>query len=388
MPKTAHERSLRYFRRIGKQMKQAPSAIPFNDLSRQARLFQSEFVASIAKTVQSGRYIQGSEHNQFEKEFSEYCGTQFAIGVANGSDALEIALRAAGVERGQSVLTVANAGGYATAAILAIGARPLYADVDIDTHLIDLEAFANLISSAPVAAVVITHLFGRMADVARVTDTCARKGIPVIEDCAQAHGAQLGGRMAGSIGAAGCFSFYPTKNLGALGDGGAITTNDPGIADKARSLRQYGWNGKYKVALSGGRNSRLDEIQAAVLRIKLPKLRDWNERRRAIANRYCSGLRHDKIRCLGPSGPGDVVHLFVARCSDRDGLRDHLRVAEIGSDVHYPIPDHLQPAWSHINPNTRLPVTERLASEIVSLPCYPELSDDEVDRIIDRINGW
>lgn len=364
-------------------------SILFNDLSRQMTALKNELSAASERVISSGWYVLGSENENFEREFAAFCGSRHSIGVASGSDALELALRAVGVQAGQSVATVANAGGYASTAIRAIGAQPAFADVVLDTHLIDLAHLTTIIASQPIAAVMVTHLFGRMVDMAQIIAICEPSGIPVIEDCAQAHGAKHNGRMAGSFGAAGCFSFYPTKNLGALGDGGAITTNDAAIAERVRSLRQYGWHGKYRVAAPGGRNSRLDELQAAFLRTKLPHLDGWNERRRTIAARYRSGITNPKIHCSAPSATDDVAHLFVLRCPGRDDLLAHLRAANIGCDIHYPVPDHLQAGWTMATtPLAALPVTERLASEILSLPCYSELRDDEVDDVIRIVNEW
>jgi dTDP-4-amino-4,6-dideoxygalactose transaminase len=239
----------------------------------------------------------------------------------------------------------------------------------------------------PVRAVIATHLYGRLADVEAITAICGPLGIPVVEDCAQAHGAARNGKAAGSFGDAGCFSFYPTKNLGALGDGGAITTHDAAMAERIRELRQYGWDKKYQVSRTNGRNSRLDELQAALLLAKLPHLDRWNEERRALARRYSNEIRHARIECPRDFGADNVAHLFVVRCQDRDGLRRHLEAHEISSDVHYPIPDHRQPAYpaSHAG---QLPETERLANEILTIPCFPEMEEEEISRVINAVNSW
>ncbi len=364
-------------------------AVLFNDLSRQTQTLARELGGAAERVIFSGWYVLGSENEKFEQDFAAYCGARHAVGVANGTDALELALKAVGVAPGQSVATVANAGGYATGAIRAIGAHPAFVDVLPETQLVDLAHLEQIIASQPLAAVVATHLFGRMVNMTRLVAICSPRSIPIVEDCAQAHGAVLERGMAGSIGAAGSFSFYPTKNLGALGDGGAIITNDPAIAERARSLRQYGWNGKYHVAASAGRNSRLDELQAAFLRAKLPFLQGWNERRRSIADHYRSAITNPKVQCPPESGADYVAHLFVIRCEDRTSLRAHLQSAQIGCDIHYPVPDHRQAGW--IGPSTQcvtLPVTERLASQVISLPCYAELRDEEVDAVIRAVNGW
>lgn len=271
---------------------------------------------------------------------------------------------------------VANAGGYGTAAIRAAGAEPLFVDVEPEFMLMDPSSLEARIT-ARTRAVIATHLYGRMADMPRLLAVTAPRGLAVIEDCAQAHGALVQGKRAGAWGAAGCFSFYPTKNLGALGDGGAIVTSDAGLAERARRLRQYGWASKYRSTLAGGRNSRLDEMQAALLAVKLPLVDGWNERRRAIARRYDEALAASRAR-----GSSDVAHLYVLRVRDRDAARTRLAAAGIGTDVHYPIPDHLQESargerWAACS----LPVTEQCCREVLSVPCFPELTAEEVERV-------
>src|SRR3954464_987398 len=252
-------------------------SVPLNDLVRQNLLIHHELVSSARRVIERGWYVLGSEGADFEKAFAAYCGVAHAIGVANGTDGIELALRAIGVGEGDRVATVANAGFYASTAIHAIGARPLYVDVVAKTHSMNVDCLQRELAQNPVRAVIATHLYGRLADVEAIVAICKPLGIPVIEDCAQAHGASRNGKAAGSFGAAGCFSFYPTKNLGALGDGGAVTTSDATIAARLRELRQYGWDKKYQVTRSGGRNSRLDELQAALLLAKVPHLDRWKE---------------------------------------------------------------------------------------------------------------
>jgi dTDP-3-amino-2,3,6-trideoxy-4-keto-D-glucose/dTDP-3-amino-3,4,6-trideoxy-alpha-D-glucose/dTDP-2,6-dideoxy-D-kanosamine transaminase len=360
--------------------------IPLNDVSRPARAIGHQQTRALDRVLKRGWYILGPENEAFEQAFAAYCGVNHAIGVANGTDAIELALRALGVQAGQAVATVGNAGFYATTALLAIGAVPIFVDVDPDTQLMSLDALRRAVHVASPQCVVVTHLYGRLADVEEIIAVCAARGIPVIEDCAQAHGARRGNRRAGSFGAAGCFSFYPTKNLGALGDGGAVVTRDLNIANRVRSLRQYGWDAKYRITRRHGRNSRLDEIQAAVLHAKLPYLDDWNSHRRDIARRYTSEISHPGVKC--PTGFGDdhVAHLYVIRCENRDGLRRHLESAGIATEIHYPIPDHHQPAF-HFS-STSLPVTERLADEVLTLPCFPEMTDDEITGVIRAVNAW
>jgi dTDP-4-amino-4,6-dideoxygalactose transaminase len=235
--------------------------------------------------------------------------------------------------------------------------------------------------------VIVTHLYGRLADVGALSEVARTRGIALIEDCAQAHGAQRDGRRAGSFGALGCFSFYPTKNLGALGDAGAVVTNDRDLAARLRALRTYGWGAKYHCTMAGGMNSRMDEVQAAVLRVKLPRLDAWNRRRREIAARYASAVAHPAITLPPPAaGEDDVVHLYVVRTSGRDSLRAHLLDAGVATDVHYPVPDYRQ--LGDDTASTPLLRTEQACAEVLSLPCYPELTDAEVDAVAAVCNRW
>jgi dTDP-3-amino-2,3,6-trideoxy-4-keto-D-glucose/dTDP-3-amino-3,4,6-trideoxy-alpha-D-glucose/dTDP-2,6-dideoxy-D-kanosamine transaminase len=342
---------------------------------------------AIDSVLASGRYVLGAAVAAFERDFAAYCGVGHAIGVGNGSDALELALRALGIGGGDRVVTVANAGGYASGAIRACGAQPDYVDIDAGTLLVDVQALESRLVARP-AAVIVTHLYGRLAPIDAIVDRCNAFGVPLVEDCAQAHGAMRRGRRAGSFGAIGCFSFYPTKNLGALGDGGALVTDDAELAERIRALRQYGWREKYRVELAGGRNSRLDELQAAVLCVKLPTLDADNALRRDIARRYLTAIQHDEIVIpAGRGGADDVAHLFVLRCARRDQLRAHLARCGIDTDVHYPLPDHCQPAWREAIALS-LPHTEATASEVLSVPCHSALSDAEVVKVIEAINDF
>jgi aminotransferase EvaB len=334
------------------------------------------------RVLASRRYILGAEVAAFEREFATYCGVSECVAVANGTDALELALRACGVERGQRVATVANAGYFTCTALAAIGAEPVFVDVDETLNM----SPAALEKALPgVTAIVVTHLYGRLAAIEEIVALANTYRLSVIEDCAQAHGAERGGRRAGSFGSAGCFSFYPTKNLGAVGDGGAIVTSDHEVAARARSLHQYGWSAKFRVDIPGARNSRLDELQAAFLRVKLPRLAGWNAARVAIARRYCDGLRGLPIVSPAWRQGENVNHLFVVRAHDREALRASLSAQGIGSDVHYPIADHRQPVRGPSDES--LPVTEAACDEVVTLPCYPGLAADQVQRVIDAVRN-
>jgi dTDP-4-amino-4,6-dideoxygalactose transaminase len=355
-----------------------------NDLSRQTAAMRGEIDRAVAEVVAGGWYVLGPNVSAFEAEFARFCGARHGIGVANGTDALELALRALGCGPGREVITVANAGMYATAAILAVGARPVFADIDPATMTMAPEALAARIGPGT-ATVIVTHLYGRLADMGGIMAVMGERGIPVIEDCAQAHGAERGGRRAGSFGAVGCFSFYPTKNLGALGDGGALVTSDDGLADTLRSLRQYGWRRKYEAERPHGRNSRLDELQAAILRVKLPRLDGWNACRREIVGRYREAAGGSAVTVLH-AGSDHAAHLCVVRSRERERLRAFLAARGIASDVHFPIPDHRQRALAGLVPaDLSLPHTEAAAEEVLSLPCFPEMTEGEVARVCDAL---
>jgi dTDP-4-amino-4,6-dideoxygalactose transaminase len=361
--------------------------IALNDLARHHASLRAALDAAIARVQDRGHYILGPEVEAFEREFAAYCGAASCIAVANGTDALELALRSLDVGAGDEVATVANAGGYASAAIRAVGAMPLYVDIDEATLLMDPAPLAQRIT-ARTRAVVVTHLYGRLADVGAIANIATERRIALVEDCAQAHGAQRAGKKAGTFGAIGCFSFYPTKNLGALGDAGALVTGDATLAAKLTELRTYGWRGKYRIAIEGGMNSRMDELQAAVLRVKLPHVDRWNERRREIAGRYARMIVNPAIALPPIPSEADVAHLYVVRLKLRDELRAHLAAAGVATDIHYPVPDHRQPAWAHDPPSPALERTERACAEILTLPCYAELTDPEIAAVAAACNSW
>jgi dTDP-4-amino-4,6-dideoxygalactose transaminase len=353
--------------------------VPMNDLKRRIAPLRAELDRAIGQVLSRGSFILGESCGAFESTFAAYCGVKQCIGVANGTDALELALLALGIGPGARVGTVANAGMYSTTAILATGARPVYIDVDPQTLLLSP---AKVAEAGPLDAVIVTHLYGQMPDMTAML--AAAGGCPVIEDCAQAHGAAFAGRRAGSWGTLGAFSFYPTKNLGALGDGGAITTNDADLAARIRQLRQYGWSRRYHAEQPRGRNSRLDEMQAAALLVMLPHLDRWNERRRAIVRAYAAALKSNRITFTRrEDSPAYVGHLCVVRTTERDRVRDGLAQRGIASDLHYPTPDYRQPAViAVLGAGKELPETEAATREILTLPCFPELSDAEVEAVI------
>lgn len=362
--------------------------VPFGDLKRQYEQLHNELDAAALRVLASGWYILGPEVRAFEQAFAAYCGVGHAVGVGNGTEALYLALAALDVGPGDEVITVANAASYDVLMIVQCGATPVFVDVDEASFNLD-PALLEAAITPRTKAIMPVHLYGRAADMAAIMEIAVRHGVPVIEDCAQAHGAQFHGQPVGTFGACGCFSFYPSKNLGALGDGGAIITNDGAFADKLRQLRQYGWSKKYFITEHGGINSRLDEMQAAFLNVKLPHLEAWTERRRAIARAYNEQLAGTGL--ILPHMPDDsaqhVYHLYVIRHPARDQLQAALREQGIMTDVHYPQPSHHEPTFARYAPDGGLPVTERLAREVLSLPMYPELTNDDVDAVIAAVRG-
>ena len=359
--------------------------IKLNDLNRHTRACREAVMAAITRVVDSGWFILGPELEAFEREFAAYCGAAHGVGVANGTEAIELALRAFDVGPGDEVVIAANAGFYAATALRAVGATPVYADVDERQLTLAPAAVAAAIGPAT-KAVIATHLYGRMAPMPALKSVLAGRAVALIEDCAQAHGACLDGVRAGAWADAAGFSFYPTKNLGALGDGGMVTCRDPDVAQRLRRLRQYGWSQKYVVVEGPARNSRLDELQAAVLRAKLPHLDRWNRRRREIAAAY-AGVAHPRIRHPAVTGDDYVAHLYVLRTGQRDDLGRHLHASGIGSDIHYPVLDSRQPVWRNAR-FAPLPVSEAAVGEVLSLPCYPELDDAEVARVCAALASW
>lgn len=362
--------------------------LPINDLKRHIAPLKDLLSSCSTAVIESGYYVLGPGVTQFETEFAAYCGVKHCIGVANGTDALELALKSVSVEPGTAVGVVANAAMYGTSAVLACGASPVFIDVEENSANMSLEHLTEVLQKNSLKAIIITHLYGRLANVKSIIALCKAQGVAVVEDCAQAHGARLEGKAAGSFGDAAAFSFYPTKNLGALGDGGAVVTNNEEAAQRARQLRQYGWTAKYTNTFRGGRNSRLDEIQAKMLSKMLPLLDGWNARRREIANIYSSKINNPKIQTPPISGEEYVGHLYVIHSQEREALKEHLLKYEILTDIHYPIPDHHQPCHAGAYDDLRLPVTEKLAKTALTLPCFPELTDEEAMQVVEACNQF
>lgn len=341
---------------------------------------------AIARVLDGGRYVLGDEVGAFEREFAAYVGRRHGVGVASGTDALVLALRALGVAADDFVVTVSHTAVATVAAIELAGARPLLVDIEPYTYTIDPAELGRVLASPPgrIGAIIVVHLYGQPADLGAILPLARRHGVPVVEDCAQAHGARFGQGRVGSFGTVAAFSFYPTKNLGAIGDGGAVLADDDAIAERLRALRQYGWRERY-VSHMAGFNSRLDEIQAAILRVKLERLDADNARRQAIAALYDQGLATSGLAL--PARRSDTTHVFhqyVVRAQARDGLHAALAARGIGTNVHYPMPVHLQPAYAHriAIGLSGLHESERAAREVLSLPMYPQLDDAAATRVV------
>ncbi len=347
---------------------------------------KTEIDDAVARVLARGWYVLGDEVRAFESEFAAYVGVAHGIGVGSGTDAVCLALRALGVGPGDEVVTVAHTAVATVAAIEMTGASAVLVDIDPATYTMDPSKLEAALSPRT-KAVVVVHLYGHPADLDGIVAVANAKGIPVVEDCAQAHGAALAGRRVGSIGRISAFSFYPTKNLGALGDGGMVVTDDLTLATRVREIREYGWRERYVSAVTGV-NSRLDELQAAVLRVKLRRLDADNDARRAHAAHYTRGLREVNRLALPIERPGarHVYHLYVVRSAQRDEVQRRAKEKGIGMLVHYPVPIHLQPAYAgRLRGSDRLPETERAAREVLSLPMYPELSTDELSSVVDQL---
>lgn len=365
------------------------SPIPQTDPKASYLAQQSAIEAAISRVVASGWYILGSEVTAFEESFAASVECSFAIGVASGTDALVLSLRALGVGANDYVAAPSHTAVATVAAIELAGAKPLLIDIDPATYTLDPQAFARALANPPgrIAAIIPVHLYGQCCDLDSITDLARRHGVRVIEDCAQCHGATIAAKRAGSFGDIAAFSFYPTKNLGALGDAGAVVTSDTGLAERVRALREYGWRARYVSDMSG-MNSRMDAFQAAVLSVKLTTLDTDNVRRRAIATAYDTGLHQSGLALPNRRhGATHVFHQYVVRSTRRDALRSSLQQFGIGTNIHYPVPVHLQPAYQGriaIGPGG-LKESERAAAEVLSLPMYPQLTDDAVSRVIARV---
>lgn len=356
--------------------------VPFNVLAPGVQAIRGELDAAIARVLESGWFLMGPELEAFEREFAAYHGSGFqAVGVGSGTDALRIGLLALGVHDGDEVLVVANAGVPPVAAVVGAGAVPVFCDVDPRTHTLDPDEIDKC-STPRAKAIVVVHLYGQAAPMDTIVERAHRRGLKVLEDCAQAHGARYADKLVGTWGDAAAFSFYPTKNLGALGDAGALLTSDPRVSDAAQLLRMYGWRHQYVSELHGT-VSRLDDLQAAMLRVKLTHLEAWNATRRSLAARYLRGLP-ESLQAPPPEG---VFHLFVVESPQRDALKAFLAERGVSTAIHYPLPAHQQTPYAQYATGP-LPNTEQLSQQVLSLPLYPELQIADVDFVLDQLRAY
>lgn len=366
--------------------------VPFMDLKRVGSEVLTEIKESVNKVIDHGGFIQGPEKKQFEKDFANYCGTKHSIGVDSGTSALELGLRALNINEGDEVITVSNTFYATVAAIRAVGAKPVFVDINPETYLIDAHK-AKLAITNRTRAILPVHLYGQpadMDDLLGLKDPSGAHELNVLEDACQAHGASYGGIICGNLGDIAAFSFYPGKNLGAYGDGGAVTTNDDSLAEKVRLLHEYGQRKKYYHDIEGG-NHRLDTLQAAVVGTKLKYLNQWNEQRRLAAQKYneqLGGVSEVKLP-KEAANRKHVYHLFVVQVPDRDGLQNYLQEQGVSSGLHYPIPLHLADAFKHLGyKEGDFPVTENAAKHIISLPMFPGITDDEISYTCDKVKDF
>ena len=357
--------------------------IKFLDLHKINERFRSELDAATKRVMDRGWYLLGQEIEAFEREFAAYCGVKHAIGCANGLDALKLIIQAYGFGPGDEIIAPANTYIASLIAISANGATPVLVEPDPKTLLID-PAKIEVKITPRTKAIMVVHLYGRTCDMGAINPLARKHGLKVVEDCAQAHGAFFGGRRAGNLGDAAGFSFYPGKNLGALGDGGAVTTNDSTLADIVRSLANYGSREKYVFDYQG-RNSRLDELQAAVLDVKLRYLDADNQRRREIATIYINKVSNPAITLPTPSG--SVYHIFPVLSPRRDELLHYLADNGVQTAIHYPIPPHRQQCYPDLH-HLSLPITEHLSAQELSLPCHPSMTAEETDRVVSLLNTF
>ncbi|QKJ25049.1 DegT/DnrJ/EryC1/StrS family aminotransferase [Aquiluna borgnonia] len=357
--------------------------IPLNDLKRSIASHEGLIIGELLSGVAtSGSYILGEQVASFEKEFADFLGVGYVSAVASGTDALVIALRSLGVVSETKVALTPNAGGYSTTALLEIGARPVFVDCDQMGRMDPEKLSLALLQDPEIECVIATHLYGLNSHIEEVTSICKLQGVKLLEDCAQAAGAKINGKVLGSFGDVATFSFYPTKNLGAIGDAGAVATGSRELASTHSKLRQYGWSTRYEVELPYGRNSRMDEMQAAVLRHRLGFLDALNKRRRTIWGVYSSALSGSEIGIVGAESEEFVAHLavLVVPETSRDRARVFLENSGVSTSIHYPVVDYKQLGWAGVLAG-KCPVAESLASRIITIPLFPELADEEVEHV-------
>lgn len=358
-----------------------------NVLDRQFQLYQEEYEQAALRVLRSGWYVLGNEVRQFEEEFAQFTGRKYCVGLNSGLDALIMSVRALGIGRGDEVIVQANTYIATVLGITENGAVPVFVEPD-EYFNMDADKIEKAVTDRT-KAVMVTHLYGQASDMTRIAAIADRHGLLLIEDCAQSHGACYAGKMTGTFGISGCFSFYPTKNLGAFGDAGAVVTDDESFADKLRMMRNYGSKVKYHNEIEGI-NSRLDEMQAALLRVKLSHLRELNDDRKALAQRYNEGIVNPEV--LLPrlrDGAESIYHQYVVRCASRDLLQKSLEQSGIQTQIHYPVPPHLADCYRYLGHHKgEFPITETYADEVLSLPIYTGMTRDEQDYVIEQINAW
>jgi len=370
--------------------------VPFLDLQRQYKQIEEEILSATRKVYEKGRFVLGEEVSAFEQEFAQYCGVRYGVAVGSGTDALHLALRAAGVGEGDEVITVAHSFIASALAISFAGGIPVFVDVDPETYTMDPEALEHLLKSRDrkgrrrtLKAILPVHLYGQPAEMSAIREIADRYQLVVVEDACQAHGAEYRGKKSGSLGSLGCFSFYPTKNLGAYGDGGMVVTDQKDLQEQLRLLRCYGEKKKYHHVLKGT-NSRLDELQAAILRVKLKYLDQWNAERRRKAQIYTTLLsRVDVVKPVEREDVRHVYHLYVIRTQKRNRLQTFLQEQGIGTLIHYPIPIHHQRAYQELGYlKGDLPQTEKSCREVLSLPFFAEITDSEMEAVVETIQSF
>jgi dTDP-4-amino-4,6-dideoxygalactose transaminase len=366
-------------------MAESPVEVPYLDLKAQYQSIKPEIDAAISAVLESSQFVLGAEVAGFEREFAAYCGTSECVALNSGTSALHLALLAAGVGPGDEVITVPFTFVASVAAVIYAGARPVLVDIDPRSFNMDPTAVEAAITPRT-KAILPVHLYGQPADMDPIMEVAQRRGLVVIEDAAQAHGAKYKGRPAGSIGDIGCFSFYPTKNLGAYGEGGAITTNNAEFARTVRMLRDWGQDRKYH-HVQRGYNYRMEGFQGAILRVKLRHLERWTEKRRAIARQYSESLAGSGVELpVEMPWARHVYHVYTVRAEDRNGLRAALQAEGIQTAIHYGLPAHLQPAYADLGYGKgSLPLSEAAAEQVLSLPIYPELSDRAIAKVAEAV---
>ncbi|MBI4744256.1 MAG: DegT/DnrJ/EryC1/StrS family aminotransferase [Actinobacteria bacterium] len=359
--------------------------IPFGDLKRQYQTIKDEIDKAVFEVLESGWFVLGENLKNFEKDFADYCEASHAVGVGSGTEALHLALVALDLKEGDEVITVANTAIPTICAIVFAGGIPVFVDIDEKTFNMDAGRVEFLINKKT-KAILPVHLFGSPVDLDPLLDLAKKYDLRIVEDACQAHGSEYKGKKAGTFGDIGCFSFYPSKNLGAFGDGGIAVTNNSELAERVFLLRNYGETTRYYHKTKGF-NSRLDELQAAILRVKLKYLDEWNERRREIAGLYNSLLKDSDVEIPFDSQfSKSNYHLYVIKSDGRDELRKYLSERNLQTQIHYPLPAHLQEAYQYLNtPRGSLPITEKIASKILSLPIFPELTDEEVNQTANAV---